>query len=171
MRTLSSALLTELGLSVTRPGFLVQLGFSTTLRLSTMGDISWGGYTWAASDARINGLGQDGSAGNTGNLVLGNTDLAFGALVLNEGASDVPCAIWACYAGATAGGDPVQVFSGVTDGANIDANRVSLALVAQAVTTLYAPRVFINKAAGFNYLAPAGTKVVVGNETFVLDRA
>jgi hypothetical protein len=78
--------------------------------------------------------------------------------------------VHACYAGATAAGDVVQVFAGVTDGADIDARRVTLQLVAQANRTLYSPRVFINKAAGFNFLQPAGTKIFANGETFVLTR-
>ena len=169
MRTLSAALITELGLAVTRPGFLIQIGYSTVLRLSTMGDISWASNTWAAANVMVSDAGQDGSGGNGGTLTLGNTDGAYGALALNEGGA-VPVTIWACYAGATATGDPVQVFTGVTDGATIDEEKVVLPLMSTGNETLYAPRVFINKASGFNYLQPAGTKIVVGNETFVLER-
>ena len=170
MKTLSTALLTELGLSVTRPGYLVQLGYSSTLHLSTMGDISWAGNTWSGADVKLAGIGQDGSGANTGTLTLGNTDNGFGALILNEGASDIAVTVYACYAGATASGDPVQVFAGVTNGASID-EQVVLALVAQASSTLYSPRVFVNKAAGFNFLQPAGSKIFANGETFVLERA
>lgn len=83
MKTLSAALLTELGLSVTRPGYLISLGFSVDLYLSTMGDISWAGQAWSGKDVKVSGISQDGS-------------------------------------GATAKRRPVQVFSGVTDGADID---------------------------------------------------
>jgi hypothetical protein len=169
-RALSAALLTELGLSVTRPGYLIELGYSSTLRLSTMGDISWGGHAWSAADAKVSGIGQDGSGANTGTLQLGNIDDAFGSLVLNEGASDIAVAIHACYAGATAFGDPVQIFEGVTNGAEIDSRKVTLQLVAQGNRTLYSPRVFVNKAAGFNFLQPAGTKIFANGETFVLSR-
>ena len=170
MKTLTAALLTELGLSVTRPGYLVQLGYSTTLRLSTMGTISWAGQTWAAADLKVSGIGQDGSGAGGGSLMLGNTDGAYGALVLNEGASDIAATVWACYAGAAASGDPVQVFAGVIDGAEIAADKVTLTLAPQRNGTLHSPRVFISKPT-FNFLQPAGTKVIVGAETFVLERA
>lgn len=171
MKTLSSALQTQLGLTVTSPGYLVQLGYSSILRLSTMGDISWNSYTWSAADVRVSGIGQDGSAANSGNLQLGNTNDAYGALVLNEGASDIAVSIWACYAGATATGDPVLVFSGVTNGAGIDSSKVTIPLLAQSNATLYSPRTFCNKASGFNFLQPAGTKIFFNGETFILERA
>ena len=170
MRTLSSALLTELGLTVTRPGYLVELGYSTVVHISTMGDISWNSQTWTAMSVKVSGLGQDGSGGNTAKVTLGNTNNLYGALVLNEGASDIPVRIWVCYAGATALGDPVQVFGGVTDGAAIDQKFVTLDLVSQNNLTLYSPRVFINKSSGFNFLQPTGTKIYANGETFVLER-
>lgn len=167
MKALTPALIAELALSVTRPGYLVELGFSATLRLSTMGDISYGGQNWAAADVRISGLGADGKGSNTARLTLGNTDGAYGALVLNEGAADIPVTIYACYAGASA--DAVQLFAGVADGADISEQTVTLTLAAQRNKTLYCPRVFIAKPA-FNHLQPAGTKIVWGTETFVLER-
>lgn len=170
MKTLTPALIAELALSVTRPGYLVQIGFATTLYLSTLGDVSYAGQTWSAANVKLSGLGQNGQGANTATLTLGNTDGAYGALVLGEGASDLPVVIWAIYAGATASGDAVQVFSGVTNGADIDAAKVTLALVPQANTTLYSPRVFISKPT-FNHLQPAGTKISFGGETFVLERA
>lgn len=172
MKTLTSALASELGLTVTRPGFFVQIGYSAVLNLSTMGDISWSGQLWSAADVLVSGLGQDGGGSVAGQITLGNADGAYGALVLNEGASDIPVSVWAVYAGATALKDPVQLFAGVTNGASIDVSghTVSLALVGQGSNTLYSPRVFINKASGFNFLQPAGTKIVFGNETFVLER-
>ena len=172
MPTLSSPTQAALGLTVTRPGFLIQIEYSTILRLSTMGPTSWSGFLWAGADIRVSGLGQDGSATTTGQLTLGNADQAYGALILNEGASDIKVKVWALYEGATATGDPVQRFSGVTNGATIDVENhvVTLPLVSQGVSTLYSPRVFINKASGFNFLQPAGTKIVFGNETFVLER-
>ena len=170
MRALTAALLTELGLSVTRPGYLVQIGYSTVLRLSTMGTISWAGQTWAAANVKVSGISQDGNGAASGSLQLGNTDGAYGALVLTEGAADVPLTVWACYAGATASGDPVLLADCVADGAEIDAEKVTLTLAPQKNGTLHSPRVFISKPT-FNFLQPAGTKIVAGGETFTLERA
>lgn len=170
MKTLSSALLTELGLTVNRPGYLVQIGFSTTLYLSTMGDISFMGQTWVGADVKLSGISQDGSGNAGGSLMLGNADGAYGALTLLEGASDIAVVVWACYAGATASGDPVQIFSGMTDGADISPEKVTITLVQTRNATLYSPRVFITKPT-FNFLQPAGTKISIGGEVFVLERS
>lgn len=169
MRTLSAALIAELGLDVTRPGYLVELQYSTVLRLSTLGDISWDGQSWSAFNVVVSGLTQDGKGFSTANLAVGNTDGGIGALVLNEGASDVPVNIWKVYAGATDSGDPVHVFSGVTDGTgSIDAAQVPFKLVSKGSQTLDSPRVFIGQLTGFHHLQPAGAKIPVGGETYVL---
>lgn len=172
MKTLTPALLTELGLVSTRPGYLISLGYSLPIRLSTMGDISWNSLAWAGNNMniRLSGLSQDGKGANTCNLEVGNIDLSYGALVLNEGASDIPVVIYSVYAGATDASDVIQVFSGVLDGANISETKVSFTLVSQNNKTLYSPRVFINKPK-FNFLQPANTKIVFGNETFILEKA
>lgn len=169
MKTLSSALITELGLTVTRPGYLIEIQYSTVLRLSTLGDISWNSYSWSAADVAVSNLSQDGKGLSAAGLTIGNTDLAMGALVLNNGANDVPVNIWAVYAGATALADPVQVFAGVLNGASIAADKVAFQLVAQSRQTLESPRVFISQLSGFSSLKPAGSIVPVGGDTFVLE--
>lgn len=168
MRTLSSALITELGLTRTRPGYLVELNYSTVLRFSSMGNISWGSYVWAGANILVSNLSQDGKGFSTSSLSVGNTDSVMGALVLNEKANSKLVRIWTCYAGATAADDPVQEFYGVTDGAEIFPEKVQFQLVSQHNQTLESPRVFISQLTGFSFLKPAGSIVSVGGETFTL---
>lgn len=170
MKTLSAALIAELGLTVTRPGYLIEVGYSAVLRLSTLGDLSWNAQIWSGFDARVSGLAQDGKGGGAGMLSLGNTDGAIGALALNEGASDIMVGIWAVYAGATATGDPVQVFAGVLDGCAIAPDKVTFTLAAQGNLTLESPRYFISQLNGFNWLKPAGSVIPIGGELFPLPR-
>lgn len=172
MKTLTAATLAEMGLTVTRPGYLVQMGFSVTLYLSTMGDISWDGYAWSAADVRVQGIKLDGSSASAAAVQLGNSDGAYGALVLAEGARNKAVKIWACYAGATASGDPSLVFEGVADTAGFDADggAVTISLVDQSSSTLESPRVVIGPSSGFNFLQPAGKTITFNGETFVLER-
>jgi hypothetical protein len=173
MRSLTTALVAELGLRVTRPGYLVQLSYVTPVFLSTIGTVSWNGNVWSASDVRVSGIGRVGTGvGDRAGVSMGNTDNAFSALVLNQGASDVPVRVFAVYAGATATGDVVQEFGGVASGAGIDVeqNRVTLNLVTRGSGTLESPRVFINKVGGFTVLQPVGSKITVGQETIILGR-
>lgn len=166
MRTLSAPLLAELGLTVTRPGYLVQIDFSTPLYLSTLGDISWNGHTWTGADLKVSGLATSESGRQAGRLTLGNAWADYGALVLNEGVADRAIAIYAVWAGQI---EPLLEFSGVGDAAEVG-DRVSISLAAQGSRSLYSPRRFINSSTGFNTLLPAGTKVTIGTQTFTLER-
>ena len=187
MKTISSATTTALAQPITAPGYLIRLDFpaitamslsASTQYYSTLSDISWddtpggGGtvHTWTGTDASVSGLSQDGGGSANAQLTLGNTDYAIGAAVLLRGAADIPVNLWAVYSTTPAQPDPVQVFSGVTDGADIALDKVTFTLVAQNNNTMQAPRVFIKKDSGFNFLQPEGTKVVWGNEIFELKR-
>ncbi len=172
MRTLSSAINTATAGTVTTPGYLVEIDFGTVLRLSSRGDQSWNGYTWTGGRiGKISGLQWDGKGQQAGSIDLINSDLAMGALVLNEGVADRSVKIWKFYADSPATGDPVAVFDGVADAADIGPDKVSLALLSQNGRTLSAPRRFIGPGIGFNHLAPAGTKITWGGQTYELTRA
>jgi hypothetical protein len=166
MLTLDAALIAELGLTVTRPGYLVEMAFSTPLYLSSIGDVSWDGKTWVAADVRVNGLSRDERGGGAGQIVLGNALLDYGALVLNEGVADRAIRVWAVWAGVI---DPVAEFNGVGDAADIG-EKVTISLAAQGTRALYSPRRFINSSTGFNTLLPRGTKLAIGNTTYILER-
>lgn len=168
MRTLSGTLAAELGLTITRPGYLVEIGFSSVLRLSTLGDVSYGGYVWSAADIKVAGLGRNEQGGNGGQLSLGNADLDYGALILNEGAADRPVRIWSVWAGAPA--EAMLEFDGIGDDAEIG-TRVVIRLIQDARRYTYSPRRFINAATGFATLLPAGTKIAIGQQSYILDRA
>jgi hypothetical protein len=166
MRTLSSALIAELGLTITRPGYLVQIDFSTPLYLSTLGDISWNVLSWIAADIKVSGLARDESGDSRGSISLGNMALDYGALVLNEGVADRAIRIWAIWSGVT---EPVEEFSGVGDACEVG-ERVSITLAGQGSRSLYSPRRFINERTGFNVLLPRGTKIAIGSQTYILER-
>lgn len=167
MRTLSSTLLAELGRTVTRPGYLVYLGFSTPLRLSTMGDVAWGGETWIGADVKVAGLSVDERGRRQGSVSLGNADIAYGALVLNEGVADRQVVIYSAWAGAPS--DAIEEFRGVGDAVEIG-DRVSITLAEDSTRHMFAPRRFVNSASGFSTLVPAGTKIRIGQQIITLER-
>ena len=170
MRTLSGTLATELGLTVTRPGYLVEIVFATsTLRLSTLGDLSYGGFTWVAGDIKVSGMARAERGGQAGSLSIGNADLAIGALVLADGVADRSIRIWSVWAGAPS--DAVLEFDGIGDSADISGLRVNIRLVSDHRRYAYSPRRFISPATGFNVLLPAGSKISLGGQTIVLERA
>ena len=166
MRTLSPELIAELGLTITRPGYLVAMEFSTPLYLSTLGDISYDGHTWVGADIKVQGLVRDERGDARGQISLGNALLDYGALVLNEGVADRAIRIYSVWAGDT---EPVEEFNGVGDAADIG-ERVTTTLAGQGSRALYSPRRFINQSTGFNTLMPTGTKLTIGAQTYILER-
>jgi hypothetical protein len=160
------------GAAVTLPGYLVKIDFATPVRLSSRGDVSWTGWTWAAWDVRISGLGIDGAkSSQNGRLVLGNSDYTIGALVLSEGVAGRAVNIWKFYTETPALADPVLVFSGVADSATCEPNggTVTLDLQQSGGITLYCPRTYINRASGHSFVPAAGTLVQWNGETYRLE--
>jgi len=179
MKTITFATTSKLAAGATQPGYLIRISWpavtspvlpAVTERFSTLTTMSWNGSSWGAADITVSGISQDGAGSGTATLHIGNTDLAMSAMVLARGASDIPVDIWTVYSTTPALADPVQVFSGVTNGADISADQVILRMTSQNNNTLYSPRVFINKSSGFNFLQPAGTKIAWGTEIFELER-
>lgn len=171
MRALTSAINTATSTTVTTPAYLVEIGFSVVLRLSSRNDQSWGGQTWTGGRiGKVSGLSWDGKGQQSGALEIINSDLAYSALVLNEGVADRPVRIWKFYGDNPAASDPVAVFDGVADEAEISQDRVRITLAGENAQTLSSPRRFIGAATGFNHLAPAGTKITWNNEIYTLER-
>lgn len=172
MRTLSTPTGIAVASTITTPAYLVELGFSAVVRLSSRNDQSWNGQTWLGGRIRkVSGLTQDANGGQSGSLELINTDLVYSALILNEDAADKSCRIWKFYGDNPALSDPVQVFSGVLNETDIGPDVVRVSLVGENSRTMFSPRRFIGKGTGFNHLRPTGTKITWGGQVYVLERA
>lgn len=165
MRDLSIDIQAGVEKTVTTPGWLVEIVWSTILRLSSRGDQAWAGYSW------IGGRLGEVKIGQSGSLDIINSDLAYSALVLNEGAADIGCRVWKFYADNPGDDDPVLMFDGVLDGADIAGDKVRLALAQDNSRTLYSPRRFIGPGTGFNHLRPAGSRFTWGGQTITLERS
>ncbi|MDD5385345.1 MAG: hypothetical protein PHG89_10760 [Gallionella sp.] len=170
-RTLTTATSAATAQTVTTPAFLVEIDFSTVIRLSTRNDQTWNSLTWTGGRiGKISGLQWDGKGQQTGTIEIINSDLAYSALVLNEGVADRPVKIWKFYGDNPALLDPVAVFDGVADEADIGPDAVRITLVSSKTSALYAPRRFIGPAIGFNHLRPAGSRDTWGGQTYILER-
>lgn len=168
MRSLSSALLTALGGSVTRPAYLVHIGWNVPVRLSSHGTVSWNGYTWSAADLSVDGV-RVGAGAVSGQLVLGNLDDVYGALVLNEGVADVPVTLYGFDAAATASGDMALLGECVGGEAEITVETVTIALRDPA-SFLFGPRQFIGPATGFTQLIAAGKVLNINGQSYRIAR-
>jgi hypothetical protein len=162
MRTLSSPTSTAVAKTITQPGYLVELDFSTVQRFSSRGDVSWNSFTWLNNNVVVGQLQEAPNGSVQLALAIGNADLAFGAVCLNEAPQEKTVTVWAFYEGATASGDPVQIFSGVIDGCDISEAMVNLQLRDLNSRTLFIPRRRATPATGFNHLLPSGRVIQFG---------
>ena len=171
MRTLTDASLSAAAGTVTQPIYLIEIGFTPPLRLSTRGDVTWAGNLWSGGETIVVGsLDADGSGRQSGAVQIGNLDDYMGALVLSQGVADRPMKVWKADGAALDAADPVLVFDGVVEGADVDTSRVSLSLAGSGTRSAFAPRRVIGAASGFNFLLPAGTKIKIGATTYTLER-
>jgi hypothetical protein len=172
MRTLVGSTDTGVAAAVTLPGYFVQIDFPTPWYRSTRGTLSWNGQSWVSFDAQIAGLATDGAGSAlNGTLIIGNTDLAISTEILLYGISGRVIKIWKFYGDtAPALGDPVQIFEGIGDDADIPENgSVRVALIQSGATTLFCPRTYLTASAGFNWLPTPGKIVTWNGETVRLD--
>lgn len=152
----------------TAPGYLIQIGFTSgVVRHSSRETQAWNSLVWVPAAVKVSGI--EGT-GMRASLEYWDPDAAMRTLVLADGINDRPVSIWKFYVGALAAGDPVQVFDGVGDGAQMRQGRVTIGLARTGSRTLMSPRVRIGPATGFNHLPPEGTIVHWAGKTLRLER-
>lgn len=173
MRTLTAALQAAHNAPVQRPAWLVEITLSlSTLRLSSYGAVTWppsSGQNWIAEDINVSNL-RVGALRVTGNLVFGNADNSYGAIVLDEGMTDKRVRIWGYDAGAiSAADDAVLLVDAVGAGADIAENKVTVGL-RHASEYKLAPRAIVSPLYGFTTMIPAGRTLTINGISFVLTR-
>lgn len=167
MRTLDAGLITELGLTITRPGYLVMMGFNVPMYYSTFGPVTWGGHNWISGDVKVDPIVKDRGLARSGKITLANLDNFFTAILLNEGVSDKPFEIYAVYAGAP--DSAVLELAGVGDAVEIG-DRASIGISGNSTQKNISPRRRISPATGFTRLLPPETVLHVGGVAYTLER-
>lgn len=170
MRSISTATATAAAQTISQPGLLVQIGFSFPLYYSSRGDVTFNGHTFIAANVKAGQLQEQPNGATTLSLIVGNSDLAFGAVCLNEAPQEKPVTVWAFYEGATASGDPVQIFTGVIESCDITEASVTLQLSSLNQRTLFIPRRRITADTGFNHLLPAGRVIEFDGVRYEISR-
>ncbi len=170
LRVVSSTLQTKLDAVVTEPGYLIKVDFSTVLRYSSRGNITYSGNLFIGSDVMVSGLSWNSQGIQQGSVKIGNTDLAFGAIAFVEGFSDRPVTIWQFYEGAVGASDVVELFSGVGTGeCEITEREVSFSVISQSSRTKFSPRRYMTRENGFAENTPIGTRIPWGNEIYIIE--
>ena len=94
---------------------------------------------------------------------------AIGALLLNEGVADRTIMVYGYDAAATDTADVVHLVTCAGGAATISHDRVTISLRAATEYTS-APRDFVNAAAGFTYMVPAGTQLRINGQVYKVER-
>jgi hypothetical protein len=170
-RTLSVSVSAQIGQPITAPGYLLEMLFSSPVRLCSRGDVTVLGNDWLAWGFAVTGIGVDAtSASQGGALSIDNTELDISTLILEEGIADRSIRIYTFYGDDPQDDDPVLLFDGVGGDVEIDTNvtaiKVSLRQAKDGVQ--YAPAKYITVEQGFSMLPPPGTVIVFGGQSYVL---
>ena len=166
MKTVPSGLQSAHAAPVQRPGYLVEIHFGTVRRWSTLGSVSFGGFTWTNVDMQVQGL-QVQPFAVSGALVLGNADDGIGTAVLTEGVQDKLVKIYAFDAAAPA--DAVWLCTAVGSSATVGTRDVRINL-RHRCEFMASPRTYVSPAAGFTHLLPSGTVLRINGIDIRLER-
>lgn len=185
MLTISSNQSTAISQTTTQPGFLVKIGWTVPVYLSSRGNVAYtiSGDTavsnFVASSIMVTGLSTDITAKLNGSLTIGINSadpsvVMQYALSSSLGFANTPIEIWAfdqfnVSAGALATADALKIFKGIGDQVTISPLEIGVTLIPTSLVTSTAPRVRINPRNGFNWLQPKGTRITWGSETFILE--
>jgi len=165
-RTLSATSTAAIALDHTRPIYLIYMAWDTAsplptyLRVATWGaSISWNSQTWIASGAEIAGIGANGGRLQ---LPMGDDDPWLG-LVQTQSAVDRAITVYEYHTNfgvSPIASDAVQIFSGVMDGVDIDAGKITISLIESATNKSF-PSTSIGPPT-YNWLLPKGTRLFWG---------
>ena len=170
-RSLSGSLTSALAAQLTKPGYLVFIGWTGNNKyLCSRGDTTWNGNTYIGFGVIPNGLEWRGSAEQTGTLRINNSAGEYSVMALADGVADVPIKVWIFDASAVALGDPVQVFDGVGDSCDIGPESITIKVTSKRSRALFAPRAYINQASGWSIVPPDGRSIEWGGERYVFTR-
>ncbi len=148
MRLFSSNTESEMTNTVTRPVFIIELGFATPLRLCSRGAIIYETNTYSGATLKIDLKSKK--------LQIYNQNLSYSATFVSELTAGIRCKIWQLYGDAPfSSGDADPVFDGELGGATIG-EWLSLNLLPHAV--IYAPRLFATVPT-FNHIPPNGLEI------------
>lgn len=159
MRTLATNNQTGVALPVTEPVFLVEINYSTVVRLSTRDTLIYDDNLFTGVRMSVSLKGVNAS------IKLWNKDLAHGATLISEG-PDQAVTIYEAYGqGPFASSDVDNYYDGVVASGSVDGEYVNLELIPSS--PMITPR---SKASAsiFSFLPANGTEIVTLAGTFVL---
>ena len=158
---------TKLSGAVTQPGYLLEIEFSTTVRWSTRGTLTWNSQTWVGREFKVQMSGGRGMDAKL-TLTLLNNDNAIGTLCLADGVGNRNIRLWKFTGNAPSLTDCSQIFGGIGDTFSLTKRRVTIQAVPKGMEVIKEPSLRIVRNAVRAELTPAGTRVPWNGEIFIL---
>jgi hypothetical protein len=146
---------------ITKPGYLIELGFVPVLRFSTRGDLTFNGAQFISGFVAA----YDNAARR---LTLVNQDNAISSIVLAQGVADRSVKVWQFYGDLAVPEETVLSLDGYIDGAPSIGDRVTLSLYTASAGAMYSPRHRITRHNGYSVLPVPGLRIQWGQALFIL---
>lgn len=169
MRTVTQKIAAATSGPVHTPGYLVELQFSTTIRLCNRGTVIFDGHQWFQGGVEVRGIATGEGGGKSCTITIPNNQFAFSTIVLAETASGKQVRVWKLF------GDPpytdedaVLIFTGLIDDVPELVNQVTFNCSTQNLRVTSIPNVTIGTPF-FNHLPRAGQSITWGGEIYDLE--
>lgn len=166
-RSVTAALLTAAGAGATQPVYFVEIAWPTfSTRLCSYSTQTWNGNVWSGGGFE---LGDFDDSGRPARLTLADPDVSYRTLVLTDGIRDRQITVWKSDVSAIDVADPVLLFRGYADKADMASGRVIVGLDRNTSSRQFAPRERIGPAIGVNFVAPPGYVLRWGAQQIVFE--
>lgn len=165
METLSGPFLAAIGATATQPLMMVEIGFSSPLRIATR-DVSWNGYSWLADRVlKVEGLSADGAGKLAATITIGNHDDLLGALLLNQRIADRPVNVWEAWIDDASAMYVRQRLAGIGGRATCGA-EVAVIEAGGGNAMAHAPRLLVRHLVGWPPPKPDGYAIQWNGQTY-----
>lgn len=172
-RTLTATQQTRVTNTVTEPMYLCELGFSTTLYLtSASANVTWNSQTWSVAGLRVERISPEGEGGQRATISLPDMDGGYFTVMRSEFPDDRVMKIWELYGepGDTyVVGDAVQLFDGFMYEVPEMGERIVITGLTHSTRTQTTPRDVIGPPT-CNHLPEPGATMSFYGITFTVER-
>lgn len=163
---LTNRVITRAEDAVTKPIYLVELGFDPILRFSSGPDIVWDNVYWEKAPIQVGSIDNDAVGGQSVTLRIANHDRKIGAFVLSQVAQDRLVKVWFTYE-IVDNLRPILFAKGVMDGAKIG-EFVDISVISESTVYGSTPRIICGPPL-MNHLPESGTVIKTGNVTIKIE--
>ena len=171
MRTVSASTEAAITSNGTEPRYLVRLGYSPVIYLSSRETVTWDGQSWtgAAGGVAVDSISQSSGGGQTASIRLPNHDAAYAALVLGSGIREITADIYMLYGDAPfAADDGEHIFSGQIDSVPTIDDWVVMQLRSSGASVSSTPRIRLAAFIGDDMPVP-GTRIQWAGDVLILE--